>query len=364
MIYLDYAASAIKRKNIIEEMLNHLDEFDGNPDSMHQSGRQARKWLEQARAAIATSINASPSEIVFTSGASEANNMVIQAFDDKDMSILTTEIEHPSVLEPLKKSRAKLLHLKANHQGNIDIKSLSDSLSQEPDLFSMMYVNNETGVILPADKVKELKKDKTWFHLDAVQAYGHLDIDVKALNVDSMSLSGHKIGGLNGFGVLYLKQNLPALIFGGNQEKNRRAGTSNLYGAYTMAKAYEDIYAERDKLKELKSYFVQAFNKASFPSEFNGDISNSVTHILNVYLPFTQSDFLLTYLDMNGICASAGSACTAGSLEPSHVIIAMHDEKRARQSIRFSLGYTNTRDDIDYVIKTLHSLYERSKNEG
>lgn len=353
MIYFDYAATSVKREEILEYIIKNKEEFDGNPDSLHGKGRQTKKILEDSRREIAKSIGADPRNIIFTSGASEGNNTVINAF--KDGNIITSAIEHDSILNTIDKNRSILLD--ANYDGRISLDDLKKKITDQTKLIAIMFVNNETGAIEPVKEIGEYLKDKDiWFHVDAVQAYGHVDINVDELNCDSLSLSGHKIGGLNGFGIFYMRENLKPFITGGEQEKDRRAGTSFVAGAYSMAKSYPFMVKERAMIKALKAYFIEKLERSNISYEINGSIENSSDHILNLYFKDYKSDFLLTYLDMNGICASAGSACRAGSILPSHVITNMYDEDRATHSIRFSFGYTNTRKDIDKTIEVLERL--------
>ena len=360
MIYLDYGATSKKREYIIKRIMEDFDSFNGNPDSQHTYGRKAKRILEEAREKIAKSINASPTQIVFTSGASEANNTVINAFAEGH--IVSSRIEHPSILNSIKERSKNYTLVKPEKDGRIDISNLDNAINPDTSLISLIYVNNEIGSINPIEEVGKLAFEKNiWYHLDAVQAYGHLDIDLEELKCDSMSLSGHKIGGLNGFGVLYIRNPIKGLIFGGNQEKKRRAGTSFVAGAYSMGESFGEMLKERDHIKELKKTFIEELDAKEVPYEINGSLEESSDHILNIYLPFAKSDFLLTYLDMNGVCASAGSACTAGSLEASYVVAEVHDQDRADHSIRFSFGFDNTIDDVKKTVAILQGLERRKK---
>ena len=353
MIYLDNAATAIKREEVIKYILEHTTEFDGNPESTHAMGRNAKKILEDSRKKIADSIGANPKNVIFLSGATESNNTVINAFRNKE--IVTSAIEHDSILNTIDKENAILLDVDKN--GQISVDDLKSKINDHTKLVAIMYVNNETGAIQPVIEIGDYLADKDiWFHIDAVQAYGHLDIDVDELNCNSLAISGHKIGGLNGFGALFLRENIDSFMKGGEQEKNRRAGTSFVAGAYSMAASFPKMLAERDHIKKLKSYFIGRLKETNINFEINGDIEKSSAHILNIYFPDQKSDFLLTYLDMNGICVSAGSACRAGSFLPSHVISNMYDENRAEHSVRFSFGYQNTKEEIDKVIEVLSKL--------
>lgn len=361
MIYLDYAATSLARKDIIEKINNRFEEFYGNPDSSHAYGRRTKKILEDSREKIAKSINTSPLNIVFTSGASEANNTIINHFNHEGYEIITTKIEHPSILEPLTMSKADVKYVELDEKGHILYDQLDKFISEKTKLISIILVNNEMGALQNIEKIKKIIGTRDiWLHLDCVQAYGHYDLDVEKLACDSLSISGHKIGGLNGFGCLYLRKHIDSLILGGNQEKKRRAGTSNVMAAFSMAQAYQEMVKERAYIEGLKNYLLESLDKSGLSYELNGQ-KEDLRHIVNIYLPFAKSDFMLTYLDMKGIYVSAGSACTAGSLEPSHVIEALYDKDRALRSLRISLGYQNKRQDIDSLIEALLELEERNK---
>lgn len=353
MIYLDYAATSLKRKEIIEEIMDDFDSFDANPDSSHGLGRKAKKILEEARGKIAKSIGADPKRVIFTSGASESNNTVISAFRGKE--IISTNIEHDSILNTL--AGEKVTYLEADKEGLVSLDDLKSKISPETKLVIVMYVNNELGTIEPVKEIGAyLKERDIHFHVDAVQSYGHVDIDVDEIACDSLSLSGHKVGGVNGFGILYLREDLEAFIKGGEQEKNRRAGTSFLMGAYSMSQAFDKTIEEREKIKKLKKYFLKELSSTGISYEVNGSIDKATDHIINIYFPEFKSDFLLTYLDIKGICASAGSACRAGALEPSRVITNIYDEDRALHSVRFSFGFKNELSDIDYLMEVLREV--------
>lgn len=351
-IYFDYAATSIKRKKILEKILENADKFDGNPDSSHAFGREAKKILEDARRNIAESINANPSQIIFTSGASESNNTVLSAFADQ--KIITTNIEHDSIENTYKPKNTILLEIGKDTDVLDAIKA---KLTDEVKLVSIMMVNNETGFILPIKEIGEFLRDRdVYFHVDCVQAYGHLDIDVDDMGIDFLSLSGHKIGGINGFGVLFARENLPSFIKGGEQEKYRRAGTSFVMGAYSMAKSFPYMVEERVKIKELKNYLINSLGKTGLSYEINGNPEKDVDHIINIYFKDYRADFLLTYLDMHGIGVSAGSACRAGAVIPSKVVERIYGPDRAKNSLRISLGFENTKEDIDKLIEVLGAL--------
>lgn len=354
-IYFDYAATSIKRKKILEDILERADLFDGNPDSSHSFGREAKKILEGARLEIAATIGADPSQIIFTSGASEANNTVLSAFSDE--KIITTNIEHDSIENTYKPENTIIIE--ANEEG-ISLSDLKEKITDDVKLVSIMMVNNEMGLIMPIKEIGAFLKEKDiYFHVDCVQAYGHLDIDVDDMNIDFLSLSGHKIGGINGFGILFARENLPSFIKGGEQEKYRRAGTSFVMGAYSMAKSFPYMISEREKIYYLKKYLLEKLSESNINYEINGSPNQTVDHIVNIYFKDYKSDFLLTYLDMHGIAVSAGSACRAGAVIPSKVVERIYGEERASHSLRISLGFENTREDIDRLIDVLGELNER-----
>lgn len=354
-IYFDYAATSIKRKKILEDILEKADLFDGNPDSSHSFGRDAKKILEESRKAIAKSIGAKPSQIIFTSGASESNNTVLSAF--KNEKIITTNIEHDSIENTYDPQNTILIE--ADEEG-ISLDQIKEKITDDIKLVSVMMVNNEMGLIMPIKEIGEYLKEKDiYFHVDCVQAYGHLDIDVNDMNIDFLSLSGHKIGGINGFGILYARENLPSFIKGGEQEKYRRAGTSFVMGAYSMAKSFPYMISEREKIKDLKNYFLDSLAKSKLSYQINANPEKTVDHIVNIYFKDFRSDFLLTYLDMHGIGVSAGSACRAGAVIPSKVVERIYGPDRANHSLRISLGFENTRADIDMLLEVLGELDDR-----
>ena len=351
-IYFDYAATSIKRKKILGDILEKADLFDGNPDSSHSFGRDAKKILEEARQNIAKSIGAKPSQIIFTSGASESNNTVLSAF--KNEKIITTNIEHDSIENTY--NPANTILIEATEEG-VSLDQIKEKITDEVKLVSVMMVNNEIGLVMPIKEIGEFLKDKDiYFHVDCVQAYGHLDIDVDEMNIDFLSLSGHKIGGINGFGILYARENIPSFIKGGEQEKYRRAGTSFVMGAYSMAKSFPYMIEEREKIKDLKGYLLESLGKSKINYEINGNPGNTVDHIVNSYFKDYKADFLLTYLDMHGIAVSAGSACRAGAVIPSKVVERIYGTERASHSLRISLGFENTRADVDRLIEVLGEL--------
>lgn len=361
MIYFDYAATSIKRKEIFEDILTNFDKYNANPDSLHSLGRGSRKLLEDSRQKISKALNIPSQSIIFNSGACEGNNTIIRHFTKMGYKILCTKADHPSVLNTLSSLDSKVEYMDMDSKGRILLEDLENKL-EEKTLLILTLVNNESGTVQDLDAISQILKDRDiWLHIDNVQGFGHLDFDFS--RCDSLCLSGHKIGGINGFGILYLKKDIPNLIYGGEQERQRRGGTSFVMGAYTMAESYDKMVMERPLIKRIKAEFIKILKESGIPFEINGTLKHSSDHILNLYFPFAKSDLLLTYLDMKGICASAGSACSAGSLEESHVIRTMYDSNRAKNSIRFSFGFTNTKEDIEYTVKSLKEIYERKVGE-
>lgn len=363
MAYFDYAASSIKRKEMIQTIVNNMELYEGNSSSIHSFGRNASKHLEKARAEVALEINAKVENFIFTSGASEANNMVIQNFDLEDIHVITSSIEHKSVLDSIKKLKAEKDIISCDKSGRINIDEIISKIKPNTKLIALMMVNNETGIIQDVYRLGELLRDKEiWFHVDAVQAFGHLDIDVEKMNCDSLSISGHKIGAMHGIGGLYLKNRIKPMIIGGSHEFQLRAGTTNVMASVSFANAISYIKDEKNKIIEIKKYFLERLGEVDH--EINGDVSNSVDHIVNVFFPYIKSDLLMTYLDVNGVCVSTGSACNAGALIPSYVLENMYDLNRASNSIRFSFGFTNTKEDVNKVIDLLKKINEKKKLES
>lgn len=354
MIYFDYAATSLFREDIFKYIYENLSDFDGNTESTHAYGRSAKKIFENARNMIAKSLNADSKCIYFNSGASEGNNTILKMFEPSE--ILTTTIEHSSVQNNLEE---KVNFLPVDASGVIDISALKNAIDENIKLVTIQYVNNEVGTIQPVAEIGEFLKaehPEIWYHVDAVQAYGHIDIDVKKIKCDSLSISTHKIGATKNFGILYSRRPFAPIIVAGDQEQSLRGGTGNTIGAYAAANAYECMVSEREYILELKKYFLNKIAHSNIKYEINGDINSSAPHILNLYFPEHKTDFLLTYLDMHGVCVSSGSACKSGSHIPSRVVTNIYDLDRAEHSVRFSFGYKNTFEDIDKTIEILGDI--------
>ncbi|RSK27972.1 cysteine desulfurase [Bacillus sp. HMF5848] len=374
-VYLDHAATSPMHPEVAEAMLPYMTEIFGNPSSIHSFGRQARHALDVARRTLANSISARESEIIFTSGGTEADNLAIlgvaAANSHKGKHIITTEIEHHAVLhvcERLEKQGYEVSYLPVNEYGQVTVEQVQQALRDDTILVTIMYGNNEVGTIQPISKIGELLRDhQAYFHTDAVQAYGTLSIDVNSLYIDLLSVSGHKINGPKGFGFLYVKQGtlLEPIFYGGEQEKKRRAGTENIASAVGMAKAVElsqQTMQERTGFYQAcKKKLLATFDAAGIAYEINGSHNESLPHILNVAFPKTRVEAMLVNLDLAGIAVSSGSACTAGSIEPSHVLVAMFgkNSERILSSIRFSFGLHNSLDEIERAANEVVSVVRR-----
>ena len=361
-IYLDHAATTPMAKEVIVRMTEAMEQVYGNASSIHTAGREARKFLDEARSTLARAINASTNEIIFTSGGTEADNMAIfgTAYARKleGNHIITTQIEHHAVLhacEKLEKEGFDVTYLPVDEFGYVRVEDVASALREDTILVTIMYGNNEVGTIQPIRQIGELLKDhKATFHTDAVQAFGIESIDVEELGVDLLSVSAHKINGPKGLGFLFARQGvkLVNLLFGGSQEKKRRAGTENIPGVMGFATAIqvatENREINRTKYKHFKSLLIKQFDEAKISYKVNGVVDTALPHVFNVSFPGTDVESFLINLDMAGVFVSSGSACTAGSIDPSHVLVAMFGEGAAelRNSIRFSFGQGLTDEDI------------------
>jgi cysteine desulfurase len=376
-VYLDHAATSPVHPEVIEEMIPYLTEHFGNPSSIHQYGRRARKVLDDARTAIAASIGASRNEIIFTSGGTESDNLAIlgtvSSLMEKGKHVITTKVEHHAVLHTfheLEKRGFEVTYLAVDEYGRISLDELKQSLREDTILVSIMYCNNETGTTQDIKEIGSLLKEKDiLFHTDAVQAYGLISIDAGDLNIDLLSASGHKINSPKGTGFLYVKEGVPFLPqgFGGEQERKRRAGTENVAGIAALNKAAAIANKEREErfaqYMKYRETMKKIWDEESIEYLENGSDEFFLPHILNVSFPGVKTEVLLVNLDLAGIAASSGSACTAGSLEPSHVLMAMFGEdERTKSSVRFSFGLGNKLEDIEYAaIETAKIVKRLSK---
>lgn len=371
-VYADYAATTHVSPTVAEVVYEGLTEQFGNASSIHAVGRDARRLLDDARRSIAREFNVDAKEIIFTSGATESNNTAIKGaayrHQHKGKHLITTQIEHHAVLHvfnKLEQDGFEVTYLPVDRHGVINIEDLKQALRDDTILVSIMTGNNEVGAIQPIDEIGELlKAHQALFHTDGVQAVGHMPLDLRALNIDLFTLTAHKLYGPKGVGLLYVKQgiDLEYQQLGGSQETKRRAGTENIpyiLGMKQAIKEAHDEMTERNvKLVNLKTHFINALTERDIPFEVNGDVNNQLPHIINLYFPFSDVEIMLTRLDMAGVYVSSGSACTAGSIEPSHVLTAMFGEdKRTKQSIRFSFSYTMTEAEIDFIAQSIQEIY-------
>ncbi len=373
-VYLDAAATTYLNPEVMQEMIECMAHTYGNSASLHSFGRNALNKLDVARQTIAKTINANAREIYFTSGGTEANNWAIyglaHANRDKGNHIITSKIEHDSVLSACKKLESegfKVTYLDVDETGLVKLTDLMRNLKNNTSLVSIMTTNNEVGTIQYINTIARTVKEKgAIFHTDMVQAYGNMRINVKDLMVDSLSISAHKIYGPKGVGALYVKEGvkIDPLISGGSQEYNKRGGTVNLTNVVGFAKAseiaYRDIDIHYNKIQNLRNYLQMKITSEIADVKINGNILQRAPGILNVCFKYVDNESLLTLLDMEGIAVSVGSACSAGSVEPSHVLkhmgLSLEDRK---SSIRFSIGRNITRDDIDYTVEKLKGIIEK-----
>lgn len=374
-IYVDHAATSPMHPKVIDRMHEIMKDQFGNPSSIHAYGRQARNILDNARAVIASSIGALENEIIFTSGGTEADNYAIfgiaEGKETKGKHIITTEIEHHAVLhacEELENKGYEVTYLPVNEYGEIDVDKFKVALREDTILVSIMYGNNEIGSIQPIKEIGLLLKDHpAVFHTDAVQAYGLEEIDVKAQHIDLLSVSSHKINGPKGIGFLYVRNGikLSPRLFGGEQEKKRRAGTENVPSVAGFQLAVEisgqDRSRKREQYKKYKEILIGILKENNISFKQNGLVDNTLPHVLNLSFPGTNVEAMLVNLDLAGIAASSGSACTAGSIEPSHVLVSMFgkESERTKNSIRFSFGLNNTEQQIEKVGYELVKIINR-----
>jgi cysteine desulfurase len=378
-IYLDYNATTPVRPEVLEVMLPFYKEQFGNPSSVHWAGRQVSGALEKAREQVASLINASPAEIVFVSCGSEGDNMAIKGsldpLKDKGNHIITTAVEHPAVLETcqaLEKDGYDVTYLPVSKDGQLDLAELEKAITDKTILISIMWANNETGNLYPIEEVGKIaKKYNIRLHTDAVQAVGKIPVDVQKSNVDLLVISGHKIGAPKGVGAIYIRRGtrMKNFMHGGHQERNRRAGTQNVAGIVGLGKACEMAASELDgyykRVRAMRDRLEDGVLSQIPDIKLNGtpDRDDRLPNTLNVSFAYIEGESLLLNLDMFGIAASSGSACTSGSLEPSHVMGAMCVEVTlAHSSTRFSLGPETTEEEIDKVLEVLPATVQRLRD--
>lgn len=376
-IYLDHAATTATKVEVVEAMLPYFTENYGNPSSIYAFAGKSKEAIEVAREQVAAIIGASEREIFFTSGGTEANNWAVlgiaENYKGKGNHIITSAIEHHAVLhtcEFLEKRGYEVTYLEVDEYGIVDPASLKAAIKDTTILISIMFANNEIGTI---QKIKELgavaKEAGILFHTDAVQAIGHIPVDVKEMNIDLLTMSAHKLYGPKGIGALYIRKGirLRAFIHGGAQEKKRRGGTENVpaivgFGK-AMALAAENMEAENIRLTELRDYLIEQVMDKIPHCKLNGHKTSRLSNNANISFEFIEGESLLIMLDMKGICASSGSACTSGSLDPSHVLLAIGlPHEIAHGSLRLTLGEKNTKEDIDYLVESLIAVVSRLRD--
>lgn len=373
-IYLDNAATTKLNPKVLEEMIPYLSDMYGNASSIYHIGRESRKALDLARDKVAKALNAISNEIFFTSGGTEADNWAIKgvafANEKKGKHIITTNIEHHAVLhtcEYLEKYGFEVTYLPVKENGIIDIKDFKNALRDDTILVSIMFANNEIGTIQPIKEIGEITRERgIYFHTDAVQAVGNIPIDVEDLKIDLLSLSGHKFNGPKGVGVLYIKRgiNILPMIHGGGQERNKRAGTENVAGIVGIGKAIElatkDIEKKNKKLTDLRDMTIKGLIERIPDTILNGDPEKRLPGNVNVCFKYIEGESILLMLDMKGVCASSGSACTSGSLDPSHVLLAIGlPHEIAHGSLRLTFSIENTKKDVEYLLETIPPIIER-----
>ncbi len=377
-IYLDYAATAPVRPQIEKKIMPFLSEKFGNPSSIHSFGREARKAVDEARESVAKFLNCEPLEVIFTSGGTESDNLAIRGIVTNYKlvpHIITSKIEHHAVLHTCKQLEkeklAEVTYLDVNKTGRVKPEDVKKAIKKNTILTSIMYANNETGTIQPIreigkiiEKENKKRKNKIYFHTDAVQAAGYLNCNIKYLHVDLLTLSGHKLGTPKGIGVLFIKKGTPIhpLITGGEHEAGKRAGTENVPGIVAMGQAVKLSQNGREKsqIKKLRDYFEKQIMTKIPDVELNSHPKDRLPNISNLNFKYIEGESILLNLDLKGIAASSGSACTSGSLEPSHVIMTIYDDPlRANSSIRFSLGWDINKKELDYVIKILPGIIKK-----
>ncbi|HJV17782.1 MAG TPA: cysteine desulfurase family protein [Bacillales bacterium] len=362
-IYLDHAATTPMHEKVAKKMLEVMKVQFGNPSSIHSYGREARHLLDQSREILAKSIGAKESEIIFTSGGTEADNMALFGVAENNQHlgkhIITTQIEHHAVLhacQKLEKSGFEVTYLPVDETGRISMGDFQSALREDTILVSIMYGNNEVGTLQPIAEIGQLLKDhQAIFHTDAVQAYGIENINVNESQIDLLSISAHKINGPKGTGFLFARDGikLAPRTFGGDQERKRRAGTENVSSIAGLREAVlisqRNRLNKRDKFKGFKQTLIKGLEDQGIEFYQNGTLENSLPHVLNLSFPGTNVEAMLVNLDLAGIAVSSGSACTAGSIEPSHVLVAMfgNHSDRLINSIRYSFGLNTTEQQVE-----------------
>lgn len=376
-IYFDHSATTAVDPEVAQVVLEYMTDKFGNPSSVHSFGREAHKAVDEARVKVANLLHAEPNEIFFTSGGTESDNLALKgvAFANrkKGNHIITTQIEHHAIFhtcEYLEKQGFKVTYLPVDENAMVNVDDLKNAITDQTILISIMFANNEVGTIQPIREIGKLAKEKgIYFHTDAVQAVGSIPIDVKDLNIDLLSLSGHKFHAPKGIGAIYIRRGvvIEAQQLGGAHERNLRAGTENVPGIVGLGKASEIAQAEMDQkmkyLTGLRNRLIEGVMKAIPEVKLNGHPENRLPGNVNFSFAYVEGESLLLNLDLKGIGASSGSACTSGSLDPSHVLLAMGmTHETAHGSLRISLGKDNTPEDIEYALEVLPPILEKLRS--
>lgn len=377
-LYMDYSATTPVKKEVLDAMMPYLTDYFGNASSFHTFGREAKNALDKAREQVANLVNAKPSEIYFTAGGTESDNWALEgvafAHREKGNHIITSKIEHHGILhtcEYLEKHHGfEVTYLDVDSEGKVSLEQLEAAIKDNTILISIMFANNEIGTVQPiAEIAKIAKKHNVLFHTDAVQAAGNIPIDVKELDVDLMSMSSHKIYGPKGIGALYIKTGtkLHTFVHGGAQERRRRAGTENIPSIVGYGKAAEIAKSNMENhvknLTELRAKLINQILEKIPYTRVNGSLDDRLPGNVNFSFEFIEGEGILLLLDMLGIAASSGSACTSGSLDPSHVLMAIGlPHEIAHGSLRLTIGDFTTEDDIDYIIEHLPAVIERLRS--
>lgn len=377
LIYLDNAATTQTRPEVVEAMLPYFTEFYGNPSSVYEFSGISKKAVQESREIIANSIGAKTNEIYFTAGGSESDNWALiataEAYAEKGKHIITSKIEHHAVLhtcEYLEKRGFEITYLNVDENGSIKSDELKKAIRPDTILISVMFANNEIGTIEPIKEIGEIAKEhKILFHTDAVQAFGHVPINVDEYHIDMLSASGHKINGPKGIGFLYIRTGVKSRSFvhGGGQERKRRAGTENVTGIVGFGKAVELAVAGMEerarKETELREYLMERVMKEVPYTRINGSRKSRLSNNVNFAFQFIEGESLLIMLDMKGICGSSGSACTSGSLDPSHVLLAIGlPHEIAHGSLRLTLDEVNTMEEMDYVVEAIKEIVAKLRS--
>lgn len=377
--YFDHAATTATKEEVLKEMLPYFNIEYGNPSSAYSIGRKTRRAVEEARRKVAVTIGADSKEIYFTSCGSESDNLAIKgvayANRTKGNHIITTKIEHPAVLhtcQHLEREGFRVTYLNVDSEGLISLEELENAICNETILISVMFANNEIGTIQPIGEIGSIaKKHNIYFHTDAVQAVGNVRINVEELRIDLLSMSAHKFYGPKGMGALYVKTgvNFEKIQDGGHQEKNMRAGTENVAGIVGLGKAIELAYKNFDeyneKLTSLRDYYISQVEEKIPNVKLNGHRTKRLPGNANISFIEVDGEALLLNLDIKGICASSGSACTSGSLDPSHVLVAIGiPSEIAQGSLRVTFGDENTKEDVDYLVQSLVEIVEKLRRQN